>query len=104
MDVKIFLKTHLQQKQVHDKHKEKECMKKFCESLREHEMEIVNFKKEKMKLLTNKKQKSYQNAKACYIYKGKIEDRHVKDKNYHKVRDMAIIQEKIEVPQIAYEI
>ena len=27
-------------------------MKKFCESLREHVMNIINFKKKKMKLLT----------------------------------------------------
>ena len=31
----------------------KECMKKFCESLREHAMKIINFEKKKMKLLTN---------------------------------------------------
>ena len=28
------------------------CMKRFCESLREHAMKIINFKKKKMKLLT----------------------------------------------------
>ena len=44
-------------------------MKKFCESVREHAMTIINFKKKKMKPLTNKEQKSYQNAKSCYICK-----------------------------------
>ena len=29
-------------------------MKKFCKSLREHAMEIINFKKKKLKLLANK--------------------------------------------------
>ena len=32
----------------------KDCMKKFCESLGEHAMKIINFKKKKMKVLTKK--------------------------------------------------
>ena len=62
-------------------------MKKFCESLREHAMEIINFKKKKMKLLTNKQLKSYENAKIYYICKEMFEDKHAKDKKYCKVRD-----------------
>ena len=34
-----------------DVYRSKYCMKKFCESLREHAMEIVNLKKKNMKLL-----------------------------------------------------
>ena len=37
-------------------------MKTFCESLREYEIEIINFKKKKMKLLTKEQQESYENA------------------------------------------
>ena len=40
-----------------------------------------------MKLLTNKQQKSYENAKICYICKETFEDKHAKDKIYWKVRD-----------------
>ena len=40
-----------------------------------------------MKLLTHKQQKSYQNAKTCYICKENIEDKHAKDKKHRKVRD-----------------
>ena len=40
-----------------------------------------------MKLLTNEQQKSYHNAKICYICKEKFKDKHSKDKNYSKVRD-----------------
>ena len=29
-----------------------DCMKKFCEFLREHAMKIINFEKKKMKFLT----------------------------------------------------
>ena len=40
-----------------------------------------------MKLLTNRQQKSNENAKICYICKEKFEDNHAKDKKYRKVRD-----------------
>ena len=32
----------------HDAYRGKDCMKKFCESLREHVMKILNFKKKKL--------------------------------------------------------
>ena len=47
-------------------------------------MEIINFKKKKMKLLTSEHQKSYEHAKICYICNEKFEDKHAKD---NKVRD-----------------
>ena len=44
-----------------------------------------------MKLLAKEQQKSYQNAKNCYICEEKkqqkLEDKHAKDKNHYKVRD-----------------
>ena len=46
----------------HDVNRGKDYMKKFCESLREQAMEIINFKKKKMKLRTNEQQKSFENA------------------------------------------
>ena len=42
--------------------------KSFCESLREHAIRIINFKKKTMKLLTKGQQESCQNAKICYKY------------------------------------
>ena len=42
-------------KNKHNISQSKTCMKKFCEPLREHAMEIINFKKKKMNSLTNKK-------------------------------------------------
>ena len=71
----------------HDVCRGKDCIKKFCESLREHAMKIMNFKKKKVKLLTKEQQESYENAKICYICKEKIENKYLKDKKYHKVRD-----------------
>ena len=55
-------------KDKHDAYTGKDCIKKFCESLREHSIKIINFKKKAMKLLTKEQQESYQNAKICYIY------------------------------------
>ena len=40
-----------------------------------------------MKLITKKQQKSYQNAKICYICQEKFENKYLKDKKYCKVRD-----------------
>ena len=62
-------------------------MKKCCEYLREHAIEITNLKKQRMKSLTNEQKKWYQNAKMCYICKEKLKDTHAKDKKYWKVRD-----------------
>ena len=62
-------------------------MKIFCEFLREHSMKIINFKKKKMKLLTNEQQESYENAKICYICKEKFENKYLTNKRYCKVRD-----------------
>ena len=65
-------------------------MKRFCELLREHAIKIISFKKKKTKLLTKELQKSYQNAKICYISKKKkkkIGNKYLKDKKYGKVRD-----------------
>ena len=59
----------------HDVCRGKDCMKKFCEFLREHAMKIINFKKKKMKLLTKEQQESYENSKICYICKEKSENR-----------------------------
>ena len=40
-----------------------------------------------MKSLTNEQQKSFQNAKICYISKEIFEDKNAKDKKYCKVTD-----------------
>ena len=71
----------------HDVYRGKDSMKNFYELLRENAMKIINFKKKKMKLLTNKLQNSYQNWKICYICKEKFENEYVKAKKHSKVRD-----------------
>ena len=66
----------------HDVYRGKYCIKKFCESLRQHAMKIISFKKKKMKLVTKEQQESYENAKICYTCKEKFESKYVKDKKY----------------------
>ena len=88
----------------HDVYKGKDCMKKFCESLREHAMEIINFTKKKMKSLTNEQQKSYQNVKICYICKERFEDKRAKDKSIVKLGTIVIMQGNIETLCTAYVI
>ena len=71
----------------HDVYRRKDCMKKFCEYLREHAVEIINSKKKKMKSLTNKSQKSSENASIYCTCKQKLKDKRAKDKKSRKVRD-----------------
>ena len=48
-------------------------------------MEIINFKKKKMKLLAKEQDESYENANISCICKEKFENKYIKDKKYHKV-------------------
>ena len=64
----------------------KTAWKKFCESLREHPTETIIFKKEKKGPINKRKAKIILKfTNFLYLYK-KIEDRHVKDTKYCKVR------------------
>ena len=47
----------------------KDCMKKFCSSLREHAKIIIDFEKKKLLPSTKIEFKSHQDAKLCYIYR-----------------------------------
>ena len=40
-------------------------------------MKIIHFKKKKI-LLTKEQEESYENAKICYICKGKVENKYLK--------------------------
>ena len=51
----------------HNVYRGKDCMKKFCGSLREYAMKIIIFKKNKVKSLMKEQQESYENAKICYL-------------------------------------
>ena len=83
----------------YDEYRGKDCMTKFCKSLREQAMELINFKKNKTKSLANKQQKSYQNAKIGDIF---MKKNMIKIKNILKPGTIVIIQENIEVLRVAY--
>ena len=56
-------------KNKHDVYRGKHCMKKFCESLKEHAIKIINFKKKNIKLLTQAQQESCEHAKSVMFVK-----------------------------------
>ena len=55
----------------HSLYRGKGCMKKFCESFREHAKNITDFEKKQMLLLTNKERKLHQDVIECYICRKK---------------------------------
>ena len=68
----------------------KDCMEMFCKELRDHPIEIINYKKEEMIPLTDEEKKFHEKQKICYI----CEKEFCTDKNsekefklYRKVRD-----------------
>ena len=63
----------------YDVYRGKGCRKKFCESLRELAIKIINFKEKTMKLLRKEPHKSSENSKICYICEEKNKDKHAKD-------------------------
>ena len=74
-------------KSIENKHgvyRYKDYMNKFWESLREHAMEIINFKKKKKWSYWQKSSRNYMKMKKFDIFvkkkKKKIENKYVKDK------------------------
>ena len=56
----------------HDIYRSEDCIKKFDESVREHAMKIINFKKKKKKkLLTKEKQESRKKKRKNLLYLSK---------------------------------
>ena len=51
----------------HDVYRGKVCMKKFCESLREHGMNIINFKKKKNEVI-NKSSRNHMEMQKSVIF------------------------------------
>ena len=83
---------------------ENNCMKKSWESLREHVMKIINFKKKEVKLLKKEQNESYESIKTAYNCKEKIKNKYLKSKVIIKLEIIVIIQGNREVLLIAYVI
>ena len=76
----IWVFDHIENK--HTLYRGKDCMKKFCESLREHAKNIIDFEKKKMLPLTKEELKSRHDAKLCYICGKMFLKKLANDKNY----------------------
>ena len=77
-------------KHIRNKHtlyRGKDCMKKFCESLKEHATRIIRFKKKKILPLTNKELKSHKDPNMCYICGKYFIKKVFRGIDYRKVRD-----------------
>ena len=59
----------------------------YTEVNKKYALEIINSKNKKMKLLTKKQQKSYENTNIFYICEEEFEDDYIKAKKYRKVRN-----------------
>ena len=53
----------------------------------ERSMEVINLKKEKIKLLTKQQQELYENAKVYYVCEEKFQNKYMKNKKYQEVKD-----------------
>ena len=62
-------------------------MKKFCESLREHVMKIINFKKKKNEVINKRPAGIIRKANICYNCIEKVENKYLKDKKHQKFSD-----------------
>ena len=78
--------------------------KKFCESLREDAVKVVNFEKKKMITLTNEQEESHEKAKICYIYQKSFNVITLTTKIIVKLKTIVIIQVNTDVLHIAYVI
>ena len=82
-----------------------DCMKKFCESFREHaQKNIIDFEKKNMLPLRKKEAKLHQEATECYICRKIFVKKFVKDKITRTFDTIAIMQVKIEVQYIVFVI
>ena len=71
----------------HTLYHRKNCMRTFCESLREHAKNIIDFEKNKMLLLAKEELKPYQDTRVFYVCGKKIFEKLPKSLHYQKVRD-----------------
>ena len=72
---------------IYTMYTEVKTMKKICESLIEHAMEIINFEKKKMIPVTKGQRELREKSKICYICRRKFIQKCASGKNYHKLRD-----------------
>ena len=82
----------------------KDCMKKFCSSLREHAVNILNFEKKKMLPLTKEELKLHQVTTTCYICGEKFLKSSLQVKIIAKLEIIVIMQVNMAVQHIVFAI
>ena len=95
----IWAFDHIENK--HTLYRGKDCMKKFCTSLRQHAKNMIECEKRKMLALTKEELKSHQDAKICYICGKRILKKLSKSIN---CRIIVIIQVNMEAQYIVFVI
>ena len=85
----------------HDVYRGKSCIEKFCESLREHALKIINFKRKRNKVISRNHMKK---QKSVTFVKKNLKINIFEIKNIVKLEIIVIIQGNIEVLRIAYVI
>ena len=88
----------------HDVYRGKDCMNKFCKTLREYTMKIANFEENKKIPLTNEEYESYLNQRNCHFAKQSWDVRTLLIKIIVKLRTIVIILVITEVLHISYVI
>ena len=88
----------------HDVYRGKDCMKKFCEFLREHAMKIINFKKKKWNCYQKSSRNHMKMQESVIFVKKNLKINNWKIKNIVKLDIIVIIQGNIEMLRIAYVI
>ena len=81
----IWAFDHIENK--HNLYHRKDCMKKFCTSLREYAKNIIDFEKKKKIPLIKEEQRSHQDQKLCYVCRKRILKKLSNSINYGNVGD-----------------
>ena len=74
-------------KKKHTLYRGKDCIKKFCQSLKGHTKIIIGFKKEKNVTINKKELKLHEDVKVCSICGKYFTKKLFRDINHWKVRD-----------------
>ena len=87
---------------MHSLYRGEDFIKKFCISLKEHEVNVINFEKKKMLLLTDKELKFHEHSTVCYIWRKNIHKSLLRIKIIVKLEPFVTAQVDIKVQHIVF--
>ena len=94
-------------KSRHNFYRRKDCIKKFCDDLKELVTEMINYKEKEMIPLTDKETRFYEKQKVCHICKRYFCTNENNEKEFklrHKVRDHCHYTKKLQELLITFAI